>query len=155
MHSRIFQVDIKPIDECDYIEESNYWDHWFLNEVADYVVDSRDRNYDIDWLKSCYESKGIEFGADKNGKYFIVKNKRNYFADKFEAYTEVLDKLQHYTLDDFINGIHDMWSLKNYYEEKFGFYVDVDGELLSFDGFIRYCTTDIKYYIGGTIDYHC
>ena len=40
-----------------------------------------------------------------------------------------------------------MWSLSNAYEEKFGFYVDADGEVLTFDSFVRSCATNEKYYI--------
>lgn len=155
MHSRIFQASRKPINKCDYIEESNYWDHWFLNEIADYVVESDDRNEDIEWLKVCCGNKGIEFGVDDSGEYFIVKSKQEYFADKFERYMEILNIIQHYTLDGFINGIHEIWSLNNFYEEKFGFYVDLNGDLLCFDRFVRYCNIEEKYYIGGTLDYHC
>ena len=154
MHSRIFQVSTKPIQEVDYIEESDYWDHWFTREWADYVSDDCDRNDDIGWLESCYGKKGIEFGTDDNGEYIIIKSKQEYFADKFKQYAEVLDKLKQYTLDDFVNGFHEMWSLKNLYEDKYGFYADADGELMTFDNFIRECETEEKYYIGGTLDYH-
>ena len=156
MHSRIFQVSFSPIDTCDYIEESNYWDHWFLNEIADYVTESDDRNEDIEWLKDCYEEKGIEFGTDNNGEYFIVKSKQAYFKEQFNNFMKTIDKIKTYTLDDFAQGFHEMWQLKNAYEKKFGaFYVDADGELMSFDSFVRLCATEEKYYIGGTIDYHC
>ena len=39
-------------------------------------------------------------------------------------------------------------------EDQFGFYVDADGELMTFDAFIRRCAINEKYYIGGTIDYN-
>lgn len=155
MHSRIFQVSKKPIDKCDYIEESNYWDHWFLNSVADYVSEHCDRNEDIQWLKDCYTTKGIEFGADDNGEYFIVKSKQAYFEYSFNKFMEIIDKIKNYTLDDFVQGFFEMYLLKDAYEEKFGFYVDADGELINFDSFVRLCATEEKYYIGGTIDYHC
>lgn len=154
MHSRIFQVSTSPIKKEDYINESHYWDHWFTNEWADYVSDDCDRKDDIDWLEARYSKKGIEFGADENGEYFIVKNKQTYFADKFEHYKEIIDKLKQYTLDDFVNGLHEMWSLKNLHEDKTGFYADVDGELVTFDGFVRLCVAEEKYYVGGTVDYH-
>ena len=50
------------------------------------------------------------------------------------------------------SDIHQL--LKNANENKFGFYVDADGELMTFDTFIRKCVTNEKYYIGGTVDYH-
>lgn len=154
MHSRIFQVSFDKVDQSEYIRESDYWDHWFTREWADYVSDNCDRKDDIEWLKSCYATKGIEFGVDKNGEYFIVKSKQEYFADKFKEFTEIMERLKNYTLDNFANGFYEMWSLKNLYEDETGFYVDADGELMTFDGFVRLCATEEKYYIGGTIDYH-
>lgn len=154
MHSRIFQVSLKPIEKCDYITENDYYDHWFTREWADYVSGDCDRKDDIQWLKDCYETKGVEFGADDNGEYIIIKNKQSYFEDTFKNFMELIDKIKNYTLEDFTNGIHEMWSLKNAYEDKMGFYADADGELLTFDDFIRQCVTEEKYYIGGTIDYH-
>lgn len=48
MHSRIYQISKTPIDRDDYIEESKYYDHWFLNSVADYVDDDTNRDDDIE-----------------------------------------------------------------------------------------------------------
>ena len=48
-----------------------------------------------------------------------------------------------------------MRTLKNAYEDKFGFYVNADGETMSLDSFVRGCSAGEKYYIGATIDYHC
>lgn len=152
MHSRIFQVSAKPIDKCDYIEESNYWDHWFLNRVADYVVDSDDRNEDIEWL-SCV--RGITVGKDENGEYCVVDSKEEYFKMTFEVFKTTLDVIKDCTLEEFAKGISEMWKLQNAYEDEFGFYVDVNGDLMPFDSFVRRCTTGEKYYIGGTLDYHC
>ena len=153
MHSRIFQASFDPIDKSDYIEESNYWDHWFTNSVADYVNGDCNRNEDIEWFKNCV--KGFEFGTDDNGEYFIVKNREEYFKSAFERFKSILDKIKDCTIKDFSEGIFEVWQLKNEYEEKYGFYIDVDGELMSLDSFVRLCATEEKYYIGATIDYHC
>lgn len=152
MHSRIFQVSLEPIDKWDYIEESDYWDHWFTREIADYVDDDTNREEDIKWLISCCD--GLILHKDDKGEYFIVKNKEAYFAKKFERFTQTIDKIKDYTLKDFTEGFFEMWGLKDAYEDKFGFYVDADGEVMNFDSFVRACAKDEKYYIGGTIDYH-
>ena len=152
MHSRIFQASTKPIKEYEYLSESDYWEHWFLNSVADYVVDSDDRNEDIEWLKDC--AQGYIVDHDENGEYFVITSKVEYFENAFKNFTELLDKIKNYTIENFVAGIHEMWGLKNAYEEKFGFYVDMRGELMSFDSFVRHCTEGEKYYIGGTLDYH-
>lgn len=157
MHSRIFQISKQPIDKIDYIEESNYHDHWFTNQIADYVDGCTDRESDIGWLKSCYNNQGLSFGADDNGEYFIVEDKNRYFEPKFERFQKTLQELSAATLEDFVSdksGLQ-MYSLKEAYDDKFGFYVDSEETfLVSFDEFVRCSEAGIKYYIGATIDYH-
>lgn len=152
MHSRIFQVSSEPIAKEDYIEEAVYYDHWFLNSIADYVADSN-RNEDIDWLKNCYD--GLTFGKDDIGEYFVVKSKEQYFQPKFKRFKNAIDSIKSCTLEEFTKEMFAVWELKNAYEERFGFYVDWDDDVMTLDNFIRCCVTDVKYYIGGTIDYHC
>ena len=153
MHSRIFQVSLEPITKADYITESDYWEHWFTREIADYVDEDTNRNDDIEWMKSCCNE--FIFDKDDRGEYFIIADKEAYFADKFKMFSEAVDKIKDYTLSDFTHGIMEMWTLRHAYEDRFGFYVDVDGELMSLDSFVRNCAKDAKYYIGNTIDYHC
>ena len=153
MHSRIFQVSEKPIEKSDYIVESNYWDHWFLNSHADYVADS-DRDEDIEWLSS-YGDKGIFFDKDEHGEFLIVTDKISYFARKYERFKAELEKVNAMSLEQFSKDWSSLWSLKDAYEEKYGFYIDENDDLMSLDSFVRTCRTDVKYYIGGTVDYHC
>ena len=101
MHSRIFQVSTNPINETDYIDECCYWDHWFINEVADYVANSTDRDGDIEWLMEY--SKGIIISEDENGKFLIVTDKEKYFKNAFENFQEAINKVSKYTIDDFID----------------------------------------------------
>lgn len=162
MHSRIFQISKKPIDKSDYIEESNYYDHWFTNRIADYVNGDTDAAADIKWLRDCYESHGISFGADINDDgshdvYLIVYDKNAYFAPKFERFQKTLQELSKSTLEDFVSykSSLQMYHLQESYDNEFGFYVDSeDTFLVSFDEFVRCSEVGIKYYIGATIDYH-
>ena len=151
MHSRIFQVSMEPINKEEYICDSDYYEHWFTIEFADYVSDDCDREADIEWLSSC--AKGYSIENDDNGEYLIVTNKEEYFTNAYKRFIEELDKIGRPTLEEFVNGIS-LWSLNNADEDKFSFYVDADGELMTFDAFIRRCVTNEKYYIGGTVDYH-
>lgn len=156
MHSRIFQVSTEPIDKADYITESDYWDHWFMYSIADYVNENCFRDEDLKWLEDCYDEKGIKFGVDNNGEYLIIESKEEYFKNAFKRFQELLDKVKGYNINGFINGINEMWELKNAYEEKYGFYVQTDDNgLITLDEFIRVYEENQKYYIGGTIDYHC
>lgn len=158
MHSRIFQISETPIDKCDYIEEDKYYDHWFTNSVADYVNGNTDRNDDIEWLKDCYENRGLSFGIDDGGEYFVIEDKLKYFAPKLEEFKSMINKLLDITIEDFasIKGDMDMYHLRMSYEEKFGFYIDsYDWGLCALDDFIRQNQNGDKFYIGATIDYHC
>ena len=153
MHSRIFQVSMEPIDKNEYITESDYYDHWFTNSVANYVSDDCDAYDDVKWLQDCV--KGITFGGDENGVYLIIKDKEKYFEDAFRQFKATLDVLKGCTIQDFTKGILDMYGLKNAYEEKFGFYVETeDNGLITMDNFIRIYPENEKFYIGGTINYH-
>lgn len=157
MHSRIFQVSKYPIDIEDYIEESNYYDHWFTSSVADYVNGDTDRENDIDWLKACVEDKGISFSPFGDEMYLIVEDKIKYFESKFEAFKNALKELSIIPIEQFISGECglSMYRLKEAYDDKFGFYVDSDETyLVTFDDFVRHADVGVKYYIGATIDYH-
>lgn len=152
MHSRIYQVNTKPIESYEYIDKSDYYDHWFTNQIADYVNGDTDREDDIEWLKSC--AKGYDVDKDENGYYLIVHSKEEYFTDAFRKFKEALAKIGEPTIEDFIKGI-DLWYLNDADEDKYGFYVEWYGhELMPLDRFIRRCVVDQKYYLGGTIDYH-
>lgn len=153
MHSRIFQVSMEPIPKEDYIGESFYYDHWFTNEIADYVNGDTNRDSDIEWLQGFSES--FAFGTDNGGEYFIVKDKVKYFEPNFKRFMDAVNTIKDYTLEDFIGGFYGaMYQLKDAYEDKFGFYVNADGETMTLDSFVRGCATGEKYYIGATIDYH-
>ncbi len=159
MHSRIFQMSKTPIDRDDYIEEDKYYDHWFTSSIADYVDGDTDRDDDIVWLKDCYEKKGLSFGQDDNGEYFIIEDKTKYFEANFEKFQKELKELSEKTLDDFMGGESNMslYRLKASYDDELGFYVDDRNEyhgLVTFDRFMRCATVGEKYYIGATIDYH-
>lgn len=157
MHSRIYQISKTPIDREDYIEEDKYYDHWFTSRIADYVNGDTNRDDDIEWLRDCYENKGLSFGKDDNGEYFIIENKAKYFESDFEGFQRTLNELSKKTLDDFIGHTNEMlmFRLNNLYEDEYGFYVEDEYcGCATFSSFMRHATVGDKYYIGATIDYH-
>lgn len=158
MHSRIFQISKTPICKDDYIDESRYYDHWFVGSVADYVNGDTNREDDIMWLAECYGKRGISFGKDDYGKYFIIEDRAKFFGLDFEQFRKVLKEISTTTLDDFIGGKcgWQLCSLKAAYSDEIGFYVDGDEiGFETFSDFVRYAELSVKYYIGATIDYHC
>lgn len=154
MHSIIFQVSMDPIKKCDYITESDYWDHWFTREIADYVSDSKRRTTDIDLLVLC--KKGINVSADTYGEFLIITDREKYFQTAFDSFKKAVENIKDFTITEFINASsYDIWKVSNAYEDKHGFYINADGELITLDEFVRSCALNEKYYIGGTLYYHC
>ena len=157
MHSRIYQISKQPIDKDDYIEESRYYDHWFIGAIADYVNGDTDREADIEWIKGCYDNKGLSFGTDDAGEYFVVTDKAKYFAERFEMFQETIKELSKFTLDDFASNRSrmQMCTLESIYDDEFAFYVDGDDTgLETFYSCIRSSSNGTKFYIGATIEYH-
>lgn len=151
MHSRIFQVSMEPINEEEYICEGDYYEHWFTREIADYVSDDCNREKDIEWLTEI--ANGYIVSKDDYGEYLIVTDKKEYFSENYKQFIKALDEIGTPTLEEFVNGI-DLWDLRTAHEDRFGFYIDADGELMTFNKFIRKCVVNAKYYIGGIVDYH-
>lgn len=152
MHSRTFQVSERPIEKEDYITEDNYaYEHWFIESIADYVSADCNRDDDIKWLKDC--TPGFTLGKDENGEYFIINSKEEYFKPAFEGFKKALEKLHDISIEQFMEYV-DIYGLNSYYEDKYGFYIDIDDELQTLDEFVRGCDNGEKYYIGGTVDYH-
>ena len=159
MHSKIFQIQSKPIDKDDYITESRYdYDDWFLREIADYVadIDEDDQLFCIKWLSNI---NGIEVYL-KN-RTLVVSSKEKYFDGKYKTFQEELDRLKNISFSDFVSDSTElrcrMYALKDSYDDKYGFYVDDDGEwggLITLDEFVRNAKENITYYIGGVVDYH-
>ena len=157
MHNRIYQLTPEPVNADQYITESDFYDHWFVGSIADYVSDNCNKKADIERLGN---RKGYRVASDEFGAYLEVYSKEEYFAAAFARFSDALESIKNCTLSDFARGL-DMWHLKDSYEEKFGDYVyasddasDDDDSLMTFDAFVRNAAEGQKYYIGGTVDYH-
>lgn len=147
MHSRIIQLTKNKSDY--FIKESDYYDHWFTHSIADYVCDGTDTNEDIEWLLSSCNG-ALRRGKDK----IIVVDKTLYFKNNYKGFVENLKKLQNLTFEDFCNRFDGMYALNDCYEDKFGFYIEDNGELHTLDKFMRHVKNGDEFYIGGTLDYH-
>lgn len=162
MHSRIYQISEKPIDKDDYVTEDDYYES-FCGSHADYVDSNTDRNEDIEWVIGCL---GDSVSYDEKEQSFTIVNKAKYFEKSFNAFKELLEKLENTTLEEFsgVAGIDtqrtfesNMYMLKTTYEDEYAFYIDDRGEyfgIASLDYFMRRVETGKKFYIGATIDYH-
>lgn len=154
MFNAIYQVSLEPIPDDEYITESDFWDSWFLERVAEHVNGDVDRNKEIDILKSSLESAGLSFGEDEHGAWLIVNSKAEYFKAAFEKFKKQLEILSNFSLEDFSSvSSLDMYYLNKYYDDKQSVYISADGEMMTLDTFIRRGLVGEKYYIGGVVGY--
>ena len=158
MHSRIYQVTRQPIEKEDFITEADFFEHWFLGGVADYVDEDTDRKSDLEWLQ---DRNGIEVNVDC--ETLTVISKEDYFRDKFFTFKECLEKLGKMTEEAFRtdeNKDYEIYKLnyklKEAYDDKFGFYIWAEGwGLVTLDYFVRNIAEEGEtFYIGATLDYH-
>ena len=150
MHSRIFQL---TKEKCEPIDDVYYdYEHWFTGSIADYVMNSNDREGDISWLLS-YSNGALKRKGDK----IIVADKAKYFEDKYKSFIKGLEKLSNASFEDFQKPFN-IYSLESLVENKYGFYIEDCGEwggLTTFDEFMRRVENSDEFYIGATLDYHC
>lgn len=146
MHSRIFQL---TKEKADPIIADDYYDHWFTNSIADYVMDSEG---DIDWLVSC--SNGA---LEQKGNKIIIKDKSKYFERKYRDFMQGLKKFTETSFEDFQKPSFSIYSLKVAANDQHSFYIEDCGEwggLTTFDEFMRRVNNGDEFFIGVTVDYH-
>lgn len=162
MHSRIFQLERSKGDIDNYTIEEYDFDcdckhEWFIGQVADYVNEDTNRIEDIEWFLDCMKECNRFFtinriGTEVESITFLPNFKRMYFFERFNKLQQTVDEMN---LDDFTNSIT-TYRLKQLVEEKFGFYICCEDNLQAMDDFVRDLPdTEITYYFGTTIDYHC
>ena len=104
MHSRIFQMDIEPINKEDHIDESTFYEDTFIGSIADYVDEDTNRDEDIQWLVDCYEKYGMEYNKEEGYVVFKKGFKENYFRERFKLFKEAVDEL---TFDRFVRQLEE------------------------------------------------
>lgn len=163
MHSRIFQIESSPVDVEDRICEDTI-PEWFTGSIADYVADIKadNREEEIEWLMSTNFGKVCERVGDELTFKIDVGD---FFEKDFELFKETVDGLSKVTFDQFISGhqtdipvnktlYHLMFTLKEAYDDKYGFYVWNDGDLCTMQSWMRHVEPCGVYYLGGIVDYH-
>lgn len=153
MHSRIFQVSREPITEENYISECRYDDYFVGQNGVDYVVESDNKQDDLNWLRTA--NKGIEVTENT----IKVTSKKEYFEKSFEEFQEYVEKFNNYNMEDFIDPKNwlDFYRFKDAYDSTDGFKIDDNDEyfgITSLDNFVRNVEEGKVYYIGKTFDYH-
>ena len=134
MHSRIFQIEDKPVSKEDRICSETIPD-WFTSSIADYVDDINEqyRDDDIEWLM------GTNFGE-------VCKLD----GDKITFKVDVIDFFKHGS--ESVDSL--MFQLEKSYNDKRGFYVWYCDELYTMQEWMRQVKPSGVYYLGGIVDYH-
>ena len=158
MHSRIIQLSKEPLDEYEWIKESDYYESWFVGSIADYVsdIDEGDRERQMkSWLGD-FGSRGLKY--DEKDMTLTVVDKGKYFEAKYSAFIDAAKKVQAATLEQFSGYDLDrmFYQMREAYEDKFGIYIDGGNEtgLITMDEFMRYAKNGDVFYCGGIVDYH-
>jgi len=162
-HNRIFQIRSNPINKEDYIEESDFYGHWFIGSVADYVSSDCNREDDVRNLRDLLVNlRAARFGIDKSYAHisFVLmpNGKEAYFTKAYEDFVAARQKTMAMGLAEFASGSAFAKSVRimnSSYNSEFEYYVSADeGEIITLDDFIRKAEIGKWYYIGGTLDYH-
>lgn len=157
MHSRICQIETHPVTEDDALSLS-----WNLDdikpEIADYVDEDLTPNGTIAWLKENLTARcGDTITILEDGFILHEGFREAYFQRSYEKFQEYLRKIENCSLADFavgkIGGA--MFELRDAYNCRFGESVwSEDGYLETRDEFMRHAEPEVRYYFGGTLDYH-
>ena len=157
MHSRICQIETHPVTEDDALYLA-----WNLDdikpEIADYVDEDPGPAYTIAWLKENLANRcGDAITILEDGFILHEGFREAYFQRSYEKFQKYLRKLENCTCANFAAGEIGgaMFELRDAYNCRFGDYVwSEDSYLETRDEFMRHAKPEVRYYFGGTLDYH-
>ena len=158
MHGRIYQIETHPVTDDETLSMS--WNPDDIKpEIADYVDEDPGPAYTITWLKENLANRcGDTITILEDGFILHEGFREAYFRHAYERFQENLCKLVDRPLVDFAAGKlwREMFNLRDSYENKFGDYVWSEDEYLrTRDWFMRnVAEPEVRYYFGGTLDYH-
>lgn len=161
MHSRIFELSTRPVDEdCRYT--SDYVPDWFVDSIADYVQDidiPEQRKEELEWLASYFHSACMVNGDMLT---FAEDAKEKAFADAFEEMKARAEKIANADFDAFCgkSGLVDLkmdvYHLRDAFSNKYGFYIyeHDTGDIRTIAEWLRDADLSKPHYVGGIVDYH-
>lgn len=157
MHGRIHQIETHPVAPDEAIKMCRHMDD-YKPEIANYVAADPNPTGSIAWLKENLANRcGDTVTILEDGFILHEGFREAYFRRSYERFQEYLRKLEGRPLTDFAAGKlwREMFNLRDSYEDKFGDYVwSEDGYLKTRDEFMRHAKPEVRYYFGGTLDYH-
>ena len=157
MHGRIYQIETHPLVPDEALSIS--WDLDDIKpEIADYVDDDPNPTNSISRLKENLANRCGDTIIILDDGFILREGFREaYFQRSYARFQEYLRKLVDCSLADFAAGEiwGDVFNLKDAYDNAFGDYFwSGDNSLETRDEFMRRAKPGIRYYFGGTLDYH-
>lgn len=157
MHGRIYQIETHPVANDEFLNIG--WDLEDIKpEIADYVDEDPNPAYSIACLKVSLNARcGNTITIFENSFILHEGFREVYFQRPYEKFQEYLRKLENCSLADFATGKNWMsiYNLKDVYECTTGDHVWSNGDYLETrDKFMRCAEPEVRYYFGGTLDYH-
>ena len=172
MHSRIFEIKKNKTDVNNLYESSiecSTMDWCGMDYVAEINEDYEES--DIQWLQNSYQD-AITIDTKERSLQFIDIEK--FMQSSFNSFRDTLTLLNNVTIKEFSkSGIHSkdpntaknplddisylMYVLNTAYEDRSGFYVYYDDNVIPINKFVREYAGDIlseTFYIGNILDYH-
>lgn len=159
MHNRVYQITTEPVPEDERLSECFFYEHWFLDSIADFVSDELNRDYELECFKDALEQNKIAVFHSPDSFSILPGGKERHFAYAYEQFHKAVVEAATMSLDDFINDERCgelVYTIKSRHCDHLAAYVYSEKlDMVPLDTFIRLATVGEHYYIGGVIDYHC
>lgn len=152
----IYQLESEPVMESERICEATFFDTAFMKSVAEYVTQEIDIKAETENLCSVIEQCGGKTCRAEMCFWFPEGFPRLYFKERFKHFKEIIKDLSCIDLGLFchcniVTGkINEATKTYNRRDEN---YVYSDGEIMTFDEFVRDLSPDDEYYLGGIVAY--
>ena len=156
MHSDIIELGYDPIKTDERVDEFSFYEN-FVGTIADYVdeiTEESDRKERIKYFVGSIgqEKEIVTFDEKAETITFSENAKRLYFKN---AYYEFMSMTLKLTLSDFAKADLKPHRLSKLIENKYDYYVYIDGSYHTLDYFMRIIAEPNKpYYFGGVVRYN-
>ena len=156
MHSRIFQISTRPIED-DFLTPSSLYDN--SSDFADYIGDELEGNERLECIEHLAETLSDLFDYDKADGTLIYKGLGTFLDDWANAIKEqanainadnILKNLNLYKLESILNRTHRNIYYR-FYSEDYNNYAGPASDLIEWLNTLEKGT---RLYIGSVIDYH-
>jgi len=162
MHSKIIQIEKKPVRKEAYVEEDFFYGDGeaslFIGDVADYVCEMEAEAREVA-VKSFFEAlkkMPKAFEIDEENECFIIKDKTKALESDYLAWKTAIENCAKWSLEEFVNDTDlDFYQAKANYADHFGLYVIQNGRYpAEWNNFVRSAKEGVCYYVGACLDYH-